>query len=266
MSTQRRTTPPPPGKGRRRISILPWLALLALAVFLFQAMGPGGSPLAKWIGGAPGEGPSGADGPVAPAPAEGDAVPPPPAPPGGTSAPDAGTDGFSVSVRLADGAAKGARVAVFVDAGEGAPRRAPQEGVVDGEGRMRVGALPPSWVSLRVEASLGPLRGEVTLDRETGGPVKEVELRLPGTFVLGGVVSAAEDGRPLEGMRVRLGEGVAGATTDRLGRFRVENLSASLLKGDLPPLTVTGEGRAPVTRTLSAADSLDDLLISMEKP
>ncbi len=79
---------------------------------------------------------------------------------------------------------------------------------------------------------------------------------------MGGLVVAAEDGRPLEGMEVGFGE--RRTRTDALGRFSLREVPASLLDGPIPALEAKGAGRRTQTRGLPGTGSPDDLLIRAE--
>jgi hypothetical protein len=129
------------------------------------------------------------------------------------------------------------------------------EATVGEDGKFEIEARAGA-ATLRVRVARGPL---VAADTEVPGDAGRdiaLTLRLPATFDATGIVVAAEDGRPLEGMRVAAG-GVE-AETDRLGRFRLEALTAPAA-GTAIPFEVSGAGRATVRRDVPADGAFDDL-------
>lgn len=132
----------------------------------------------------------------------------------------------------------------------------------DAAGAFRVEAPSGPWKGLLLRASRGPLSVSADLGESTGpGPVV-MTLRLPASFTVGGIVLSAEDGRPLDDIRVRFGE--RETTTARGGRFTFQDLPAALLEEDLPAVSLSGEGRRSLERTLPASGGLDDLLLRMD--
>jgi len=208
------------------------LVLAAAAVLLFRLLGPGGRPAEE-------------------------RVPPPPPPPAPSPSPR-----LSGRVVRADGSpAPGAVVeAVFLTDAAAPPvtLAAPPAGP---EGAFTVPGPPPKWISLKVRARRGPLAVEVDLDGAPG-PL-DLELRLPANFAVSGIVIAAEDGRPLGRMEVRLGERTA--VTDAFGRFQLGELPASLAVREAPALEISGPGRKTLRRPLPLDARADDLLLRVER-
>ena len=128
------------------------------------------------------------------------------------------------------------------------------------DGRFVVSGVPPRWKSLRLRIHRGPLYSEMDLGDAAGS--LDLDLRLPATFRVGGIVIGAEDGRPLAGMAVRLED--RSARTDGLGRFEIPGLPASMAERPLPLLLVQGTGRRTLRRELPPMDRLDDLLLRVE--
>jgi hypothetical protein len=135
-------------------------------------------------------------------------------------------------------------------------------GPSDGKGVFSADGLPSPWATISLHARKGPLRVSVDLDGPGTGEVLTT-MRFPDSFDISGLVIGAEDGRPLEGMKVSVGK--RWVLTDGKGRFRLEKFSASLLNGALPALKVSGEGRYVIRRPLDVDEALDDLLLSVEK-
>jgi hypothetical protein len=238
------------------------VALAGLGVFLFQSMGPGGAPFSEWIGGRP-EDRGGATS-EEPVPSNTENLSPPEPAKTDTTSPTPAVGALPVRVLSRHGGSpvKGAQVVVYFDAGEAAPRSEPMEAHTDADGRVSVTPPIGRWESVRIEYSHGPLRGETTLVAAEAGGWLAMEVYLPDVFVVGGLVTAAEDGRPLEGIRVTMGE--REVRSDRLGRFRFVDLPAALLEGDLPEIQFQGDGRKPRTMSAKAETSLDDLMVTLE--
>jgi hypothetical protein len=221
----------PPSRARKAAAIL---FFTAAGILLFRLLGPGGAP------------------------AERSVVPPPPPPPSSAPAPKP----LSGRVVRADGTpAPGAVVEAVFETGGGAPPVTLASAPVGADGRFSIEGGPASWTSLKVRARRGPLAVEADLDGAPG-PL-DMELRLPTTFAVGGLVLAAEDGRPLPRMEVRLGDRTA--VTDDFGRFQLGTLPAALLEREAPEIEVQGAGRKPVRRALPLDARADDLLLRVEK-
>jgi hypothetical protein len=150
--------------------------------------------------------------------------------------------------------------AVF-DPGGGAPPVALRAGPAGGDGRFSLAGAPAKWTSLRIRARRGPLAVEADLG-DAPGPLS-LDLRLPATFTAAGIVIAEEDGRPLPGMDVRMGE--RSARTDPLGRFSLGDIPAPPRGGETPALEISGAGRKTLRRALPLDRGADDLLLRVER-
>ncbi len=131
----------------------------------------------------------------------------------------------------------------------------------DGTFSLDLAALPDGVASLDLSATRGPLAARRSLP---GGvpPEGPLDLVLPREFAAGGRVLAAEDGRPLEGIAVRIGG--REAATDARGAFRLEGLPASLLAGGRLAVEARGSGRRPLRTELTAPGAVDDLLLRLD--
>ena len=236
------------GGGRVGRTLFLLVVLVAL-ILAFRMLGPGSRPAE--VPQAPSTGPGAGPGP-APAPA-----PPPPAPGPATTK---GT--LKGRVLGPDGApAAGAKVEAFLDPFDGSDARTLRGGPVGADGKFDLGAVPGERRRLRVRANLGPLSVEAEMDDASGS--LDLDLRLPDSFIVGGMALSAEEGRPLGGIDVRLGD--LATRTDALGRFAFHGIPASALAKPLPELELSGTGRKPLRRPLAADRALDDLLVRLER-
>jgi hypothetical protein len=202
------------------------------AILLLRMLGPGGAPTA---------------GPQPPAPAPAPAPSPSPSSVKGRVLEPDGTPAAGVTVDVVyEGASGGAGLGPRLPAPTGP------------DGRFD---LPPGVRVRALRASRGPLSVEVDLGG-AAGPA-DLDLRLPAVFEAAGLVVAAEDGRPLEGMTVSVGD--SKTRTDALGRFRLEGLPAALLKTPPVLLEAQGAGRKPVRHDLAVQTRADDLLLRAER-
>ncbi len=251
-------SPPPERRRRRSSSWLAWLGLIALAAFLFRLIGPGGESLRRRIGGSPAG--TGVDDVAGRPPGAEDG-----APAGPPSAPTTAADDATGRVRFPDGSpAAGASVEArfLLPAGTEVSLRSEPSGA---DGAFRVAGAPAGWSEVRFEVRLGPLRGEARVTPAAGigaGSGVRVDLLVSDRFDVGGIVVSSEEGRPLPGISVHVGE--RRAVSDGAGRFLLAGLERTLLAGPLPPLLAKGEGRKSLSRALDPAAPMDDLLLSLE--
>jgi hypothetical protein len=162
----------------------------------------------------------------------------------------------------ADGVpAAGAVVEAVFEVGGDAPPVTLSSPPAGADGRFSIAGGPADWTSLKVRARRGPFSVEADL---AGAPSPlDLELRLPTTFAIGGIVIAAEDGRPLARMEVRLGD--RSAVTDDFGRFQLGTLPAALLEHEAPSLEVLGAGRKTLRKAVPLDARADDLLLRVER-
>ena len=234
-------------RGGRFGRFVALVAALAAAILGFRMLGPGSRPAEEPVAPSTGPGPG-----PGPAPA-----PPPPAP-----GPTASKGTLKGRVLGPDGApAAGATVEAFLDPSDGSDARTLRGGPVGADGRFDLGAVPGERRRLRVRAVRGPLSVEAEMDDARGS--LELDLRLPDAFTVGGIALSAEEGRPLGGIEAKLGDLVM--RTDALGRFAFHGIPASSLAKPLPDLELSGTGRKPLRRPLSADRALDDLLVRLER-
>jgi hypothetical protein len=156
--------------------------------------------------------------------------------------------------------APGAVAEAVFETGDGAKPLSLRSPSVGADGRFTVAGAPAEWTSLRIRVRRGPL--DIEADLGPGqGPV-DLDLRLPGTFKVAGLVVASDGGRPLPGMTVRLG--TLEALTDELGRFTFPDLPASMADRAPPVLEVSGKRRRPLRRAVPFEQSVDDLLLYVD--
>ena len=225
----------------RRVTLL---LLLAAALAALRLLGPGGRPAEE-----PAAAPAG--------PVEGGAAKAPDAP-----APAPAKDGVLRGRVLGpDGApVEGASVEASLEV-EGEPQpRVLRAGPTGPDGRFSLGAVPGRRERLLIRVSKGPLSVEAGLSDAPGA--LDLDLRLPPSFHVGGIVVSAEEGRPLAGIEVRWGE--IATRSDDLGRFAFRDVDAAVLAEPLPELELSGPGRRAVRRPLPRDRGLDDLLVRME--
>jgi hypothetical protein len=220
--SQRAPDAKPRKAGEIAVQVLMLLVLVAAALVVLRSLGPGGSPAKE-----------------APQPVE--------------------QSKSRFEGRLLDsagGGVAGASVEAVVQSGDAGEPHVLKFGPTGADGSFQF-----EW-----DASAGTVVSAVRASRghlHAFGPISPgstgVILRLPATFRVSGRVMAAEDGRPLEGMDVKLGE--RAAKTDDRGRFAFGEVPGDAV---LPEIEVTGAGRKPLRRALPAEGGLDDLHLSVE--
>jgi len=156
----------------------------------------------------------------------------------------------------------GAIVEATFETGGGAKPQELRSAPTTAEGRFEFPGAPEKWTSLRIRTRSGPL----AIDADLGaapGPL-DLNLGLPATFTVAGIVVSSEVGRPLPETDVRLGH--RKARTDDLGRFSFPDLPAALANLEPPVLEVSCKGRKTWKRPISWEDGVDDILVRLELP
>jgi hypothetical protein len=156
---------------------------------------------------------------------------------------------------------EGALVEVGFSGTGGGPYERRRAGPTGADGRFAFPDLPARRTSLHLRARLGALAAEVDLADAPGA--LDVDLRLPSSATIAGMILAAEDGRPLAGMEVLLGD--RSAKTDPLGRFALLDVPPALLEGEGAVLVVRGAGRRERRHPLGPHGTLDDLLLRVDR-
>ncbi len=217
---------PSMGERCRRRKALGWLALFGLgiaALVLLRFLGPGGSP---------------------------------PSPTG--EGETAGSPFIGGRILLASRKpAAGAKVEAILEAGGPLAMPLQRSTTTAADGSFEIPRPPLGMKIVGVRATLGHLTWEVTTTPFMGPA--EFEILLADSYPVSGLAIAAEDGRPLEGMDVRLGE--RAARTDRLGRFSFPSVPAEEAPKEV---VVSGAGRKTLRRALPSEGGLDDLLLRVE--
>ncbi|MCK6482312.1 MAG: carboxypeptidase-like regulatory domain-containing protein [Planctomycetes bacterium] len=226
-------------RGRR---VLAAVGILAAVLLALRFLGPGGSPAERHAGGTP--------------------PPPPPAPAPAPAPVPAAEPSLRGRVLDAAGApVAGATVEALFEIGEGRAPVNASAGPTGADGSFVLRGGPERWEGVLLRAVKGPRSVVADMGEVPGSAASglALDLRLPATLEVGGIVIAAEDGRPLEGMTAA----AAGqeARTDAMGRFRIEGIPAA---APLPDLEVKGAGRRPLRIALEGRSSVDDLLLRAE--
>lgn len=156
----------------------------------------------------------------------------------------------------------GAVVEATFETGAGAKPVDLRSAPTSAEGRFEFPGAPEKWTSLRIRTRCGPLAIDADL-ADAPAPL-DLNLGLPATFTVAGIVVSTEVGRPLPEMDVRLG--YRKARTDDLGRFSFPDLPASMANIEAPVLEVSGKGRKTWKRPISWEDGVDDILVRLDLP
>lgn len=176
------------------------------------------------------------------------------------------TTGVAGSVSFGDGSsAAGARVSISWR--DSAGRAGSTIALAGGDGVFTQGKVPWDAEVTEVRASLGPLAATADAGslgaRGSGGP--RVSVRLPGDFVLAGLLRRAADRAPVAGATFE----VAGvrATSGEGGEFKVERIPWSVLREERPVVRIRATGFADLDWPLpldAPPESYADLTILLE--